>query len=167
MTDEADIPRWARPLGEETWQRINELIDAGWATMDIVRELSIPEKKIRSLQLFVQRNGPRRRLTRFAAFKDALLTQIEEFGADLVESLGVIAQLATSPATKPATQVRALEAMTNFTNVLTRMMGEDAKAEEKRQLEESGTQKIDVNTLVARVLERYGVDGVDGGGGDD
>ena len=57
-----DIPRWARSLKAKTWQRINEMIDAGHKTMDIAREVRIPEGKVRSLQVFVQRFGPRRRL---------------------------------------------------------------------------------------------------------
>ena len=94
MSENQDIPRWAEELGDKTWERINELLDGGWKTMDIVRELSIPNDKRRSLQLYVQRHGPRRRLVQFARFKDAVLAQIETFGAQLVKGLSVTAALA-------------------------------------------------------------------------
>ena len=129
MKDEEarEVPRWAEVLEEEIWRRINELLDAGWRTMDIVRELGIPKEKVRSLQIYVQKHGPRRRLVQFARFKDALLSQIEEFGDDLAQSLSVIAALAVSNKTKSTTQVRALEAMTEFAKVLRRIMQDDVK----------------------------------------
>lgn len=137
MGDEAtDIPRWAEELGEKKWLRIGELLDAGWKTMDIVRELSIPKNKERSLQLHVQKHGPRRRLIQFAKFKDAVVNQIEEFGADLVRAISVTAALAVSNETKPAVQVRAIEAMNNYTQLMSRLMAEDAKAESERKREE-------------------------------
>jgi predicted ATPase len=157
-----DIPRWAEELGTDTWQRIGEMLDAGHRTMDIVRELKIPESKVRSLQLHVRKYGPRRRLQQFARFKDAVLSQIEEFGEELVRALSVTAALAVSNETKASVQVRALEVMSNFTNMLSRLMAEDAKTEEQRQRHE-GTKgvKIDPAQAVRDLLAEYGVD-VDG-----
>ena len=53
-----EIPRWARELGDEAWEKINERLDEGFDTMDIARELNIPQSKIRSLQaqLAIARN---------------------------------------------------------------------------------------------------------------
>ena len=130
MTDTQDNqerPRWARDLTDNTWERINELLDKGWRTMDIVRELEIPDAKVRSLQVYVQRYGPQRRLHQFARFKDALLEGIEELGEEMIDGLKVTAAMAVSNKTKPSMQVRAIEAMTNFTNVMQRMMLQDAK----------------------------------------
>ena len=160
MSDEGDIPRWARELGPETWCRINELLDEGWKTMDIARELSIPEEKRRSLQLYVQKHGPRRRLAQFARFKDAVLGQIDRFGADMVKALSVTAAMAVSNETKPAVQVRAIEVMNNFANMLQRMMAVDQQSEESRQRdEERQGQTIDPAEAVRRVLSQYGVSG--------
>ena len=88
-----DIPRWASELGEDLWIRINELIDGGWATPDILRELKIPTEKLRSLQVYVRRTGPRRRLMKFGEFKDALLGKFPAVGAKMMQSLSVIAEL--------------------------------------------------------------------------
>lgn len=163
MGDEAtDIPRWAEELGHKTWMRIGDLLDAGWKTMDIVRELSIPENKVRSLQLHVQKHGPRRRLIQFAKFKDAVVNQIEEFGADLVSAISVTAALAVSNETKPAVQVRALEAMNNYTQLMSRLMADDAKAEAERKREDGTVDvKSDPVAALKAVLEKYGetVDG--------
>lgn len=158
MTDNfPDIPRWAEELGPEVWQQINEMLDGGHKTMDIVRELSIPRSKLRSLQTHVQRHGPRRRLVQFARFKDALLAQAEQFGADLVEALGVVAKRAVSNETKAVVQVRAFEAMTTLVGAIQKMIADDAKEEDKRRIEEGAGPKVDANAMVARILERYGV----------
>lgn len=169
MTDDpGDIPRWATELGTCTWHEIHTMLDAGHRTMDIVRELSIPDNKVRSLQEYVRRQGPRRRLVQFAGFKDALLSKIDTFGADLVQSLTVIAELAVSNETKAETQVRAFEAMNGFVVTLKGMMAEDAKEEERRKVEETGGPKIDANKMVQLILERYGVaDAADDGNGND
>ena len=156
MGEQADIPRWAAQLGEGTWSRINELIDAGWRTPDIAREVRLPESKLRSLQMYVRKAGPRRRLVQFAEFKNRVLERIGEFGPQLVDSLSVIAAMAVSSETKPAVQVRALEAMTNFVNTLSRMMGEDAKEEESRRRDEKGGPVLDVSEVVRNVLAAYG-----------
>lgn len=125
--------------------------------MDIVRELKIPADKIRSLQVYVRKYGPRRRLVQFARFKDALLAQAEKFGRDLVDALSVVAARAVSNETEGAVQVRAFEAMTTLMTAMGKMMGEDAKEEEKRKIEEGGGPKIDANEMVRKILERYGV----------
>jgi len=140
----------------KAWARINELLDGGWKPTDIVRELSIPAEKTRSLQLYVQRHGPRRRLVQFGRFKDALLAQAETIGDELVQALSVVAAKAVNNETPTGQQIRGLEAMTNFVNAMRSMMADDAKEEEKRKGEETGGPKIDVNDVVARVLERYG-----------
>lgn len=127
MSDETDIPRWAKELGATTWDRINELIDAGWEPTDIKRELSIPQRKLRSLQEYVEKYGPRRRLMQFARFKDAMLAQIEKFGADMVKSISVIAAKTVSDKTPTGQQIRGLEVMNNFIGIVSRMMAQDAK----------------------------------------
>ena len=162
-----DIPRWARELAVEVWDRINELVDAGWKTMDIAREVSIPESKVRSLQAYVQRFGPRRRLVQFAKFKDALVSQIEEFGGDMVRSLSVLAALAISNKTKPDTQVRAFEAMTRFTNMLKGMMADDVKDARDTDVRVEVTDKRQKlsDDAIAKIKGIYGLD--DDGSGDD
>ena len=106
----------------------------------------------------MRKNGPRRRLIQFARFKDALLTQIEEFGEEMVKSLTMIAALAVSDETKPSVQVRAVEAMTEFTKVLRRVMQDDMATEDERKREaEQKDQPVDPSEAVRRVLREYGV----------
>jgi hypothetical protein len=51
-------PRWAKDLGEETWDKINTLLHDGWDTPDIIRELELPTSKLRSLQIYAAKFGP-------------------------------------------------------------------------------------------------------------
>lgn len=159
--DNQERPRWAEGLSESTWQRINELLEKGWRTMDIVRELEIPDVKVRSLQQYVQKYGPQRRLNQYARFKDAVLGRIDEFGADLVKALSVTAALAVSNKTKSSVQIRAIEAMTNFTNVLQRMMQQEAKDAHGADLRVT-VKKTDgklSNAAVDEILDIYGLGG--------
>jgi len=152
---QSNIPRWATEFGEETWKQINELVDQGWGAIDIARKLQVTSNKMRSLQVYIQKHGPRRRLVKFAQFKDALVQQIETFGEEMVKALSVIAARAISNDTKPGTQVRAFEAMTQFTRVLQQMMGEDSKAEEERKREDGEKKSYDPDAMLRTLLERY------------
>jgi hypothetical protein len=151
------MPPWAVGIGGERWQRLNELMDEGWGAADILRELGLPDCKRRSIQVYVQRNGPRRRLVKFAQFKDALLEQIGEFGADMVKALGVVAARAVSNETPAGIQVRAVEAMNNFTRVLAVLMDGDQR-EEATQTPERGAGKLDAAEVIGQVLKAYGVE---------
>ena len=162
------MPQWAETLGEETWSKINELIDKGFGSAYILRELKMPEGKLRSLQVYVRKFGPRRRLEHFADFKDVLLSQVGEFGADVVESLGVIAQLAVSSETDAKTQVRAFEAMTTYMKVIKDLVGEDAKTEKDTAVSVKKVpngKKLSKEAMAA-VKETYGVAHACDGGGD-
>ena len=168
MTEpEQTIPRWAEELGVKVWERINELLDGGWKPTDIVRELSIPAEKTRSLQLYVQRHGPRRRLVQFGRFKDALLAQAETIGDELVQALSVVAAKAVNNETPTGQQIRGLEAMTNFVNAMRAMMTDDAK--ELRQTDvrvevHDNRQKLS-DEAISKIKGIYGLadDGDDGG----
>jgi len=155
---QSEMPLWAKGIGEASWARLHELMDEGWQAADIMRELSLPDCKRRSVQLYVQRNGPRRRLIRFAQFKDALLAQIGDFGADMVKALSVVAARAVSNETPPGIQVRAVEAMNNFTTVLSRLMDADQKTEAEQAADTSGNRKVDAAAVIKEVLAAYGVE---------
>ena len=128
MSDDSNIrPRWAKELSETQWTRINTLVDEGQPAALIARRVKLDGSKLRSLQLHVRKHGPRRRLTRFAEFKEALLGNVEEFGGSFARALTTIAEMAVSPEVGPALQVRALRAMNQFTYVLNKMMEGDAK----------------------------------------
>lgn len=153
-----ELPLWAKSLGQLTFDKINSKLDEGWKTMDVVRELAIPADKVRSLQTYVQQHGPRRRLLQFARFKNALLDQIEEFGEKMIKALSMTATLAVSNKTKPAMQVRAVEAMSKFAVMLEGLMKQDDKAEEHRKRDERMEDgQIDAAQIVADVLSHYGV----------
>lgn len=165
MTNTKDIPRWAQSLGEETWERINDLLRDGWDTPDVMLKLGLPERKRRSLYVYARKFGPRRRLIRFAMFKDALLSGGADLGQEFVRALRLIAQKAVSPDVKDSTQLRAAELMVDFARQLTGMMASDEKTEREREREESGQPAaIDAHEVVRHILSVYGVRL--GGGGD-
>ncbi len=142
-------PRWAKDFDDATWDKINDLVDQGWAAINIERELAIPENKRRSLQLYVQRFGPRRRLVKFAQFQDGILNQIGEYGPKMIAALSQIAANAVNPDVDADIQTRAFKGMTAFLSVLHGLMKDDAKAEHERKIED-GEKKPDVDP--ARVV---------------
>jgi len=152
------MPRWVKPLGKETWERINELLYEGWDTNDIMRELSIPAKKLHSLQNLAQKFGPRRRLRMFATFKDAMLEGAVLMGPDFAKAMGLIAACAVSPGVKTSTQQTACRLMDRFARTLARVMVVDEVAEKERTRDEDRRgQTIDANQAVRDVLASYGV----------
>jgi hypothetical protein len=130
------IPRWARDLAtaertaEETWERIEELLNDGFDAPDVVRELALPESKLRSLQIHARKFGPRRRLAAFATFKDALLSGAVENRAKFIAALGVICGHAVSTEISESKQQNAFALMTDFTQILSKLMAADEKAEQ-------------------------------------
>lgn len=151
------IPRWARELGEETWEKINELLHDGYDTPDILRELDIPAGKIRSLQIYARKFGPKRRLKKFAAFKETLLNGAMEFSPQFMDAMGLIAKSAVSTKVKPAVQQRACALMTLFTSVLTRSMKDDIVNEKEREATSPVSGKLDPDEIVRRIHDIYGI----------
>ena len=152
------IPRWAVELGEATWERINELLADGFDTPDVVRELSLPESKLRSLQSYARKFGPRRRLVLFSKFKDCLVDGAVELGPQFAKALALVAKYAVSEEVKPSTQKQAVDAMIEFTKVLTRWSEAEENLEAERRKDESGaTEKIDPAEVARRMLAIYGV----------
>lgn len=151
------IPRWARDLGEETWARIHELLEAAWDAPDVMRELNLPESKRRSLQLLARKYGPRRRLVLFSQFRDGLLRESWAMGPDMARALRLIVQLALSPNVKESTQIKAAEKLIEFIRVLGGVMKSD-EAEERARIE-SGTEKrtVDVGEMLRQIGQVYGV----------
>ena len=161
--EKGDIPRWAQPLGAETWQRINELLSEGYGASDIAQIAGVPPDKLRSLQVHARRYGPKRRLIRYAEFKDALLRQAGEFGEDLVKALSRIAALAISPETKPEIQMRAFCAMNEFATAIGKMMSGEDKLEHERlktQAEKDASKRSEglSRDAIANILSIYGLD---------
>lgn len=159
MSTTTDIPRWATPLGEQTWERLNEMLSDGHSTPDIMSELGIPESKRRSLQVYARKYGPRRRLIRYAEFKDALLGGAAQIGQDFARALKLIAFKATSPNVDDKTQRQACEVMNEFAKTIAKMMAGDEKAEAQRQREENAATTVDPQQVVSKLLALYGVDG--------
>jgi hypothetical protein len=150
------MPRWARELGEETWDKINELLHDGYDTPDILRELNVPAGKMRSLQIYARKFGPRRRLIAFAKFKDAMLQGAVESSADFVQSLGLIAKYAVSPKVPPSKQADAFDLMTKFARMLVRMMASDEKSQSV-ETQETDVAPLTAQEMVDRVRDVYGV----------
>lgn len=168
MVDGKKPPRWARSLGQEKWDELNELLHEGWDISDIMRRLDIPESNRRSLQLYARPFGPRRRLILFSRFADTLLSGGEKLGPDFVKALSLIAAKAVSPDVKESTQIRACELLVQFTQTLGKLTAADAKAEEERRREETDKTTMDPARMRRELLELYGIDpnklrGGDGG----
>jgi hypothetical protein len=152
------IPRWAAELGDATWERINELLHDGWDTPDIIRELNVPASKLRSLQLYARKYGPRRRLILFDGFKQNLLSAGAELGPKFSKALAVIAEHAVSTSVKESTQQRAVDLMLEFAKTLGGMMAPDEKAEREREGQADAKQgMVSAADVVARILDLYGV----------
>lgn len=151
------MPRWAKDLGEETWARIHELLEAAWDAPDVMRELNLPESKRRSLQLLARKYGPRRRLVLFAQFRDGLLRESWAMGPDFARAMRLIVQLALSPNVKESTQIKATEKLIEFVRVLGGIMKADES--EERERVEAGAEKraVDVGAMLRQIGEVYGV----------
>ena len=108
MAQGKDKPRWAEELGEETWGDILERLGNGWEVPDIVRDLELPREKLRSLQQYARKYGPKRRLIRYAEFKDALLRGAAEWGPNFSKAMGLLAAQAVNPNIKDSTQKKAV-----------------------------------------------------------
>lgn len=157
------IPRWARDLGtsarssEETWERINELLHEGLDAPDVIRELKLPESKLRSLQLYARKFGPRRRLIAFATFKDALLSGAVTHRAKFIEALGVICGHAVSTDIPVAKQQAAFLLMTEFAKAMVRVTKDDREKAALEERKEAQGDKVDASEVVNRILDVYGI----------
>ena len=154
MSETQDMPRWAEPLGIETWERINELLHDGWDTMDIVRALTLPESKIRSLQAYARKFGPRRRLLLFSQFKDALLEGAAALGPDFAKAMKLVAASAVSPEIKASTQQKACALMTEFAKTLSKMMAGDEAAETQRSQDTKAKLSGEKEALSREAIEK-------------
>lgn len=151
-------PRWARELPEETWDKLLEMLYAGWDVPDIMRTLELPERKRRSLQLYAAKFSPRRRLHLFGKFKDALLGGAPVLGKEFTKALALVAQSAVSPGVKESTQQRAVLLMIEFTKALRRMMQDDqVKEAERERVEAGGPKTVDAAQVVADLKAIYGI----------
>jgi len=155
---------WWTSLGEDTLERVNELLMEGWDNADILRELYIPADKLRSLQRYAQKFGPRRRLEKFAQFKNTLLDRLPALAPTFMDALQLVASKAVSSSVKDSTQLRAQELMNDFLAKIAKVMTVDAKDEEKRQRETS-TKSIDVQDAIDRIYDIYAIDPVRGNDG--
>lgn len=127
------IPRWARDLGDGVWERINELLNDGFDAPDVIRELKLPESKLRSLQIHARKFGPRRRLIAFSTFKDALLNAAVDNREKFTRALGAICGHAVSTEIGEKKQQNAFALMIDFTNALRRLAAQDALVEQPAQ----------------------------------
>jgi len=162
MGDERDkitkaVPRWARELGEDVWERINELLHDGFDSPDVIRELKLPESKLRSLQIYARKFGPRRRLLAFATFKDALLSGAVENRAKFIAALGVICGHAISTEVSESKQQSAFALMTDYVKAMVAATKDDREKESVREKTERSGEKVDASEVVDRIHDIYGI----------
>ena len=158
------IPRWAREAAaalkakpDWLWERINELLMDGFDTPDVMRELGLPESKMRSLQVYAQRFGPRRRLVQWARFKDALLDGGVAMSGDIAAAMSSIARYAVSDKVPPNKQMAACDLMNQFVRTLARLMKTDEIAEVERYKDEAQQVQVDPEEAVRRIMDLYGI----------
>ncbi len=157
------IPRWAKDLGTEqrdaeaTWERINELLHDGFDAPDVIRELELPEGKLRSLQVYARKYGPRRRLIAFATFKDALLSGAVENRHKFITALGVICGHALSTDIPVAKQQAAFLLMTEYVKAMARVTKDDRDRESVREKTKKSGAKVDAGEVVDRIHDIYGI----------
>lgn len=167
MANSKDIPRWAQPLGQEKWERLRELVRQGWDVSDIMRELGLPESKRRSLQVFAEPYGPRRRLVLFGKLKDALMGAGADVGPDFKKSLSLIASLLVSDHTKDSTRLRAFELITKYVLAMGKLMKPEMDSDKEREREEAGKGvTTDPDQFVRDFCRELGVDPPGESGGD-
>lgn len=173
-TRESVLPRWARDLAtaertaEETWERINELLNDGFDAPDVIRELALPVSKLRSLQVYAGKFGPRRRLAAFATFKDALLKAAVENRAKFTAALGVICGHAVSTEISESKQQNAFALMTDFTQILSKLMAADEKAEQpvkEVKVEVTDKRQKLSDEAIQAIRDVYGIPPDDGNAG--
>ncbi len=155
MSDSNKIPRWAVELGEETWGEILDRLGRGWDVMDIVRDLELPREKTRSLQEFARKFGPKRRLIRYAEFKDALIKGAADWGPQFSKAMGLLAEQAVNPKVKDSTQKKAVLLMVEMTKALRRMMADEQIIESAKEAEKKPLASGDVSQMIANLLKSY------------
>ena len=102
MSEEQDIPRWAEPLGEETWGRINELLYEGWQPRAVLRELKLPANKRSSLTVLARKYRYRRIIAPVSRLREALADGVAGMGNDTVKLLQMAVQQGLTDETKSA-----------------------------------------------------------------
>lgn len=164
MSETSNIPRWATGAAREIeakpdwlWTQINDLLMDGMDATDVMRELGLPESKLRSLQLHAQKFGARRRLVLFDRFKEAMLRGATGMGEDFARAMSLIARYATSENTPEDKQVAACAMMNTFARTLIRAMRTDEIAETRRTENESQTVQVDPAEAMKRILDLYGI----------
>lgn len=158
--DTQDIPRWAKELGQETWERINELLYEGWRPCDVMRELHIPEKKKGSLIQHGKKYRHRRILAPLLLLREQIVQGALELAPDTRTAMRIVIAEAINRDTESHRRQRATSTMLQVFELAEKIgrAAEEAEGDRKRD-EDEREQKIDVNEAVRRVLERYSVDG--------
>jgi len=157
-TQDNAVPRWARELAPGVWQQICEMVDDGFDAARIMLIADVPESKRRSLQVYVAKYGPRRRLVRFSEFKDALANYGPQFGEDLVKAMSIIARHTVSPDTDPDQVRKAIEVMSEVAKLYAKLTDQDEKVERERERTEIVRKAIDRTAVVDEVYRIYGVE---------
>ncbi len=163
MTHETDIPRWARPLGTETWESINEKLYEGWQPAAVHKSLSLPPDKLRSLQEHGKRYRNRRVLAPLARLAEMLASGAAEMGPDYLDLLKlVISQALTSE--DESKRQRAAGMLGKFFAKVLDVGAEHQVAEDKRESADATKKPVDAEAVAAEIMDVYGV--TPGGRGD-
>lgn len=163
MTNEskANIPRWAHGLGDETWERINELLYEGWQPSAVRKELRIPDRHKRSLELYARKYRHRRVLAPLARLSEVLASGMEGLGPDFVTLLRLCLEQALSN-TKVQPRMAAV-----LGKIIGKMLdiGADKEEAEATREREQRKQEItgDAAEAMRQLLAHYDVHLDDGG----
>jgi hypothetical protein len=161
LTDGTDIPRWAGELGQETWDRINELLYDGWQPAAVRRELKIPETHKRSLEMYARKFSHRIVLAPLARLTETLASGCADLGPEFIRLLRLcVNQAMTNPKAQPRVAAILGRIMGKILEIGAGKEEAQARREEQRQREHIGR---DYAEAMRRILADYGVRCDDGG----
>ncbi len=161
MAKAADIPRWAKPLGVETWDRANELFYEGWQPSAVMRALGIPESKRRSLQALGKKYKNRVMLAPLTRFAEMLAGGAEELGPKVLDLLRMCIEQALSDDTK---LLRTAAMFDRFVGRMLELKAKHEEAEAQREREEAAKVTLDPGAVMTELLEHYNATKGDGNG---
>ena len=150
-----DRPLWARKLSQKTWERVNELLYEGWQPAAVRRELKIPARHKRSLELYARKFRSRRVLAPLARLSELIAGGVEQLGPDFLKLLRLATEQALS---NPKMQARMAAVLSKFMAGMLKLGAETQEAESKREREEQSQQVTsDAAETMRRMLADYGV----------
>ena len=154
MVKESDIPRWAKPLGEKTWGRIKELLYDGWQPRAVMRDLKLPESKLRSLTLLARKYRYRRVIAPVSRLREALAGGVAAMGTDTLKLLQMAIQQGLTDEKKSA---RVAQMLGEFVDRVERLAQRAEEAEARQKREETGDSKTDAIAAFREAVRSVGI----------